>query len=195
MRLADGMYVGVYPVTPAVIEWLAHGLLPVEQSSFRYWRERIGLVRMAEKAQAGELHTYAVHHALEQYFEDKKEHLTYQECLELSADHIFSDTGEWVVYTEDSRTFILGDYNCSDDALYDAPESLDWVILWMPYDEELMVFRSPHQGMREIANPAGYTDGLERLGETALSYVLPDGIEGAIWQDLRGGTVTDAFDR
>ncbi len=95
--------------------------------------------------------------------------------------------GEWVVFTDRSQVFIdIDDYPQDitiEDLLMDSTIDIEWAILWDPSESVIIVYRSPRVGFkRNLRDDLPIACGMTR-GE-AMSFTLPDAIEGAIKQDL-----------
>lgn len=189
----------VYPITPSLVEWLSENFLPVEKSTFEYWRRALPLVRVVNDTVHSHTPKYIALSAIEQHNELNNESLTYEEILGVSSDFIFSDFGEWTCFIEDQQVLLCGQHdNCFD--AFDFTENVDWLLVWWPLQDSLIVHRSPYirqrnilvpEGMSEGGNGAPICDGLDFKGdpnhrESMLeSFVLPPDVEGSIRQDQR----------
>jgi hypothetical protein len=177
-------YRSVYYVTPEVVEWMNQKLSPVEESVFYHWRGVLGLVEIVDLAEAGRIPKYAALSAIRNYNEEHDTDVSFEEIRGRHSDYIFSDFGEWVVYTDNQEPIVFGEHDSPEDALTFAPESVGWIIVWLPQEGELVIYRSPHLGRRTVPethfewDTRLYVDGTVKGDE--LSYVLPPDIEAAM---------------
>ena len=179
----------VYEITPEIIEWLNHNLFPVEESVFVHYRGIIDLVDIVDKAEAGAIVKYAALSAIREYNEENDAALTYEEIRDRSPTYIFSGAGEWAAYVDSpyaTQLLVLGEHDDPDMALSHAHPDINWLVVWLPQDECVVVYRSPHRGHRALAyeEEEGVVEGLSKGPHEA--YVLPPEIEASLgWGDPR----------
>ena len=171
----------MYPNTPALIDWLSHTLLPIEQSEFHHWRGIKTLVKTVHASNRGDVPCYAAMNAVEQYNEQNGTLITYEEVSALDHTHIPCGVGEWAVWTDNQTSLLCGDYDDPWEAFSYANEDVGWVVVQLPSEPFVIVFRSPYTG-RRLEDDEGTINGLE-FGEE-LAYILPPEIEASLKQDL-----------
>ena len=170
----------MYPITPAIVEWAAHQLLPIEQSEFLHWRSIKNLHKLVMLSEQGVYPKYVALDAIDQYNKTSGTAVEYEEVRDLDSTYILCGAGEWRVWVDDQPALLLGDY----DEPYEAMANCDcsWVLLQI--DGELHVIQSPYTGHRNSSSYEydDHIDGLEKGPYKA--FVLPPEVEAGILQDL-----------
>lgn len=200
---AAGIFRAVYPVTPALVDWLHNAeLQPVEQCVFQYYRKVLPLQDLVQAVERGESPKYVALAALREYNDqglaeseaDREagrinifSPVTYEDLAQGNASWLFSDAGAWVIYTDHPGGILYGDHDDPEAAMTYAERDVEWIILWMPREEYAVVYRSPHTGrrsrLRETENDQSYESDLYAVGTVrggVPAYVLPPEIEGAL---------------
>jgi hypothetical protein len=175
----------VFEVSPEIIEWLNHNLTPLEQQVFMHYRGVQRLVRLVDQVEEGRLPKYAALSALRDYNEEHKSCVTYEEIRDRSPNYIFSDIGDWVAYLDNpyaTNLVISGDYDEPSKAFENAHPDICWIVLWLPSENVVVVYRSPYQALRRPLNTDEFeenlSDGLEP--GTTPTYTFPPSLLAAI---------------
>jgi hypothetical protein len=178
----EQVYRSVYPATIEVLEWMNHTLVPLEQPVFEHYRGIQRLVRLVDRAAAGRIPTYAAHDAINDWNEQHGTMLDYEGILTRSSTYIFHDFGQWVAYMEgvEAQDRILsGEHDDPENAFTFAPADINWIVLLLPQDEVVVVYRSPHLGYRAIHDEdTRIVEGLST--GNLLSYTLHPQIEASL---------------
>jgi len=154
----------VYKMTPEILEWVSHTLVPIDAAVFRYHRGIIKLTRQVDRVEAGRLPKYAALSAIREYNERQLTSITYDEVKNRSADYVFLPPGEWVAYVEDmdaSNKIVTGDYDDPLEALNYADADIKWILLWLPDRDIVLVYRSPYSGRCGMYDET-FADGSQR---------------------------------
>tara|TARA_R110002126_G_scaffold52672_16_gene143005 strand:+ start:2752 stop:3327 length:576 start_codon:yes stop_codon:yes gene_type:complete len=138
----------IYEMTPEIVDWLSHTLVPIEAAVFRYHRGILKLTRQVDRVEQGMQPKYAALSAIREYNEKNCTGITYDEVKNRSADYVFLPPGEWVAYVEDledSNKIVTGDYDDPLKALDYADADIKWILLWLPDRDIVVVYRSPYE--------------------------------------------------
>jgi len=177
----------VYPVTPSLIEWLAHTFVPIDEAAFHYWRDRLPLLKMCRDAENGHIAMRPARAQVRKYNEQNKTSLTYEEIVGLE-DYQLYEAGEWAFFVsdkEDQLKILTGDWDNPHDAFINANPDISWGILYLPTQEYALVYRSPHKAYREESELEADISICEGMCRGSLyAYTLPPEIEGSIRQDI-----------
>jgi hypothetical protein len=171
-----------YPTTPALLDWLSHHLLPIEESEFHHWRGIKALVEVVHSAVESRAvwEERAAKSAVEQYNKREGTQIKFEEVRDLDHTYIPCGAGEWVVWTDNQVLLLRGDYDEPYEAFFYASEGVNWVVVLTP-ESSALVFKSPHTAGRGEAT-GERADGLNR-GDV-YAYILPPEIEASIKQDI-----------
>ena len=172
-----------YKLSPEILEWMNHTLFPVEDYIFRFYRTIGRLVRLVDRAEAGEISKYAANSAIRSHNQKNRTSVTYEEILERGdmTEYLFTGIGEWAAYVDSPKagnSIITGDYDDPIEAFDNADPDVNWIVLWLVQKGEVVVCRSPFVGRRAEEEDSALTNGVER-GDVA-SYVLPPEVEASI---------------
>jgi hypothetical protein len=168
----------MYPTSPELIEWLNQTLLPIEASVFHYFRGIVHLVRIVDDVEAGLTLKYNAFAAIRDWNEKEGTSLSYEEIRDRSSTYIFSDIGEWVVYTDTPDAILSGQWDDPSEALQNADPGVTWICLWETQKNRILVVRSPHVEGREWDDDIGHCRGISCGNDAA--YVFPPSIQAAI---------------
>jgi hypothetical protein len=176
----------VYPTTVELMEWLNHALVPMEQPVFEHYRGIKHLIRIVDRAEAGLLPEYAARSAIRDYNEEHCTLLTYDEIRDRCTSYVFADFGQWAAYLDSiqaQEAIIAGAYDDPEEAFTHAPTDINWIVLLLPSNHVVVVYRSPHIGYKAIYDEDTHTvEGLSR--GIHASYTLPPQIEASLgWAD------------
>jgi hypothetical protein len=170
---------GVYPVSQELIDWLTHTWEALEECAFAYYRQIVNLVEMVRSAEEGRIPKYAVLAAIRDRNKEDSTSVTYEEIRDLNAQYLFSDCGQWVAFTSDPRAILLGEYDDAETAFEKAPPHINSIFVWDTEHDVVVVYRSPHVGLRKKAESSDpevvFGEGLDT--GTVQTYVLPPEIE------------------
>jgi hypothetical protein len=162
------------------VDWIAHTLLPVEQSEFEHWRSIKSLIHVVSKTETGEIPKYVALSKIQKHNDQNETSVTYEEIRDLDGTYIPCGAGEWVVWTDDQVAFIYGESDNPFDAMLES--SADWVILEIPQDGLLHVIKSPYVARKGWDSSGDYLNGMSRGDH--YGYTLPPEIEAGVLQDL-----------
>lgn len=178
----------VYEVTKPLIDWMTNELESIEQSTFVHFRESYQLINIVTAAENGRIPKFAALSAIRQHNELNGSDLTYEAILNLDATYVFSDFGEWVVFTDDPRAIICGEYDEAEDACSNTPDHVAFVLVWDTLSDEVIVYKSPWTGKRASTLGGNFSIGTQP-GDL-LSYVLPPNVEASLYEnDLVDGEI------
>lgn len=171
----------IYEMTPTLLDWLTHRFESFEKSTFVHYRESMQLVNIVQAAEEGRVPKFAALSAIRQFNEVNGTDLSYESISMLDTTHIFSDCGEWVVFTDNSREIICGPHDDAETACSDTPDHVEYVLVWDTTEGDLVVYKSPHTGRRE-----GHSDkyALGMVKGDRLSFVLPPEVEASMYENL-----------
>ena len=173
----------VYEATPVLIDWLSHHMESFEQSTWVHYRDSMALVNIVTAAEEGRVPKFAALSAIRQHNENNGMDLSYESILSLDTTHIFSDCGEWVVFTDDARALICSAYDDAEEACTHTPDHIDYVLVWDTMGDEIVVYKSPHRGKRRLTQSGGnFTCGTSK-GDVE-SFVLPPDVEASLYESL-----------
>ncbi len=174
---------GCYPVTPVIVDWLSNTFQAIHAGEFQQWRAMLPVLRVVQAAEDGKLPRYAALSALRRYNDERQTDITYDEVLTLDSTFLFSDAGEWVVFTDNAASILTGVHDDPDDALLYAADDVQWAVAWVLHVNEIVVYRSPFHGHCQLLDLEHYAgDALERGGE--VTALLPPEIQAAVVHDL-----------
>jgi len=181
----SGKAIGLYEVSRTLIDWLSNNdtLHTIEQSAFDFWREALSVVHVVRLAEMGKTNRLSAMSALRQFNEETGHNLSYEDARDLTYSRLFSPEGEWVVFTDNPIEVLLGREDDITDALITAPDSVQWAIIWLVAEHQILVIQSPWGNTREPINEYA-SEGL-RPG-TVPTSVLPPDIEAALRYDIDG---------
>lgn len=188
----------VYPVTPSLIEWLNNNekLLPIEADVFQQWRDILPLVRLVEATVLDHVPRFVAEQAIAQHNDLYDTNFTYEEILGRASDYMFAGVGGWACYTDNQEAIIFGRFDDYLDA-FDYTPGIEWAVVWWPFQDTVVVHRSPHvqnraiiaNGYEEGGNGAPLCDGMDDGRNDKFSvdsaFTLPPEIEAAVLQDSR----------
>jgi hypothetical protein len=179
---------GVYPVTGSLVNWLSHTFEAIDEGAYMHFRGIRRITKNVDKGQQGSIiHRLQARSHLREYNDRNETDIQYEEVVHRNRNFIPAFEGDWVVFTDNSKA-ILEDEDADrnlmiEDALYCAPLSVRWALLWDPMEGIVIVYRSPVLGKKRELNPEFLmTCGLS-AGE-APTFVLPPEIEAVIKQDM-----------
>jgi len=187
--------IGLYPMTPGVVEWLSETFWCIDEGMFNHFRSLEPLFRLAQAMEVGETNQFVVDAAITRFNRQHNKAVTVADLLNPDGSYVFSDIGEWVVYTDQPKDIIRGSYNRIDYALYGAAASVRWAALWNPSDNVLAVHRShivaDRSGLTAAEFPSEFptADGLQK--GNLPTFALPPQMEGVIRQEtgfIKAGT-------
>jgi hypothetical protein len=171
---------GMYPDLEPLIEWLCwrEDLHVINKSEWEHWRKVGHLKQICEDVVAGKTSKYAADSAIAQHNCEHGTSYTYEDVLgmviDVNDDFVFSDCGEWALFTDGRVDLLFGDHDDVELAAYNAPDWVDWALLWNPGLGIVVVHKSPYKDRRKdfkTEHDPPVADGLER--GNVLSYILP----------------------
>jgi hypothetical protein len=187
----------VYPVTESLVDWLSNRMDAVEARAILYWQEVAPLKKLIDRGESsGSLvHRFKARSVVRNYSEevgsDPKN--VYEDIKDRCDSYVPTFEGEWVVFTDRSYDLLHMqdlDGEIVEDILYLAPLSVEWVIAWFVFENEIMVYRSPYiEDRPEIDDGENTAYGLltehtEGLPEKRPSFVLPPEAEALVIHDI-----------
>ena len=95
------MRFATYPAYGEIIEWANQSLSPLEQSVFDHYAGIRHLSSVVDMAERGEVPKYAALEAIDNYNKANRDLLSYEEILSRSSTYVFSDLGDWILYSDD----------------------------------------------------------------------------------------------
>ena len=175
--------IGVYSVSPEVMDWLSHNFVAMTCEGWDHFKGIGYLVNIVDRVEAEALPRNAAKSAIRDYNEDHGTRLIYEEIRDRDESFIASHTGGWVAYLEsgnDCRSIMSSEHDNAEAAFIDAHADIEWVLVWLVQDNEILVYRSPWVGRRKPAEDSIWLAEGEEKGDYP-SYVLPPEIEAAMW--------------
>jgi hypothetical protein len=178
----------LYPVTPEIIEWLNHKLVPIEAAVFKHFRGIIHLIRIVDQVEDGLAPKYAAMSMIRRFNRQNHTNISYEDVRDRTASQIFLPEGDWAAYVDDlraSEAIISGDFDDPLEALENAPDEVQWVVLWIVEKDVIAVYRSPHTFGGELYEDSDvYVDG-QSYGTTPAPALPPDLVASMGTQDAR----------
>lgn len=192
----------VYPATESVIDWMSHNLEAAEEGVVRHWMSLRRVAQFVEIAESTKrpIDRFRAKSAIRNANDDSATRVEYEEVRDRCSTYVPSFEGEWVAFTDNSMDLIFqeGDeHHEIEDVLYFCPMDVNWVIVWLPGKEVLVVYRSPHVEGRRIAEEGEeflLSEGLRRGDQP--SFTLGSEAEALLRQDLHGqveGPISEAL--
>tara|TARA_B100000131_G_scaffold315215_1_gene353271 strand:+ start:2023 stop:2598 length:576 start_codon:yes stop_codon:yes gene_type:complete len=160
----------------------------MEASVFKHWSGIYHLLQVVSEAEKGsdgplaETLRYAADNAILQHNERKNTLITYEEVRDLNSNFVYSGAGEWAAYSDNLRGIVMSGHDDPEDAFMDADDDVLWILVLMPNDDAVVVWRSPYREKRQVVEKADIALGLE--SGQCVAYTLPPELEGSIRQDL-----------
>tara|TARA_Y100000034_G_scaffold135611_2_gene208251 strand:- start:306 stop:899 length:594 start_codon:yes stop_codon:yes gene_type:complete len=165
---------------------MSHTFDALDQGVFDHYKGIYSIVDLIDRAETGgTVRRLQAQSLIREYNERNGTRIGYAEVLHRCADHIPAFDGDWVVFTDNSRSIlhqIDPDWEI-EEALYGASMDVKWAILWDPSEAVVLVYRSPVLKDCERIDPEFLVaHGMSR-GDV-ISFALPAEIEGAVRQDM-----------
>jgi hypothetical protein len=175
-----------YPCTIELMEWLNHTLVPLEQPVFEHYRGIHRLVKLVDRAAAGRIPEYAAYDAINDWNETHGTALTYANIRSRSSAYVFHDFGQWAAYVDDihaQNSILSGQYSDPEDAFSHAHPDINWIVLLLPSDDCVVVYRSPHIGYRAVFDEETWIAEGQSTGNHP-AYTLHPQLEASLgWAD------------
>lgn len=174
----------IYDVTPELLEWLNHTLVPMEEPVFRHFKGIQRLTSIVDRAEAGKCSTYAAHELIDEHNKRNGTAFGYAEIRDRVDTYVFYDFGKWVAYMDNAtaqRKVLDSPLTDPEDAFLHADPDINWIVLLLPSDHVVVVYRSPHIGLREVYDVDTLTAWGTKPGN-AQAYTLPPEIEASLGQ-------------
>ena len=176
-------FCSIYPATVELHEWMNWKLVPIEEPVFKHYRGIHRLVKIVDRASSGTLPKAAAQMAIDDWNEDNGTSISFKEIENLEdPSGILYDLGQWAAYVDNldaQKKILQGDYSDPREAFEYADPSIQWIVVLLPSDGVVVVYRSPYTNYREYYDPeCRLSNGLRR-GDL-LSYTLPPQLEASL---------------
>lgn len=187
-------HVSIYPCTEGLLDWAAHTLVPIDKATFEHHQKLKPIYDKHRRWEAEEISDVALRAALRDFNAEHGLDLQLYDlgCFPVDACNLlFVDAGDWMLWTDDPESILSSNSMNIEYAAYGADESVRWAALYLPGTSTLTVYRSSRIDGRATFIQPGCAEEITSLPATRgrirghnLSFVLPEGIEGLLTQEL-----------
>jgi hypothetical protein len=191
---ADTPHVAVYPCTEGLLDWVAHTLVPIDKATFDHHQKLKPIYDKHRRWEASEISDVALHAALRDFNAEHNLDLRTHDLGNYPVDSdrmLFVDAGDWILWSDEPESILSSDSMNIEYAAYGADESVRWAVLYIPATNTVTVYRSSRlEGRAPFPDPGQAVEitslpaARGRVRGPCPTFVLPEGIEGLLTQEL-----------
>jgi hypothetical protein len=138
-----------YDMCGELIEWLSWNFAWIEQSAFDHWKGLQKLTSIVDAVEEGRAPMFAAKSAIRDHNETVDDNITYQEVRDRSSTYVYSPGGDPIAYIDHlqaARIVLESESPDFAEALEEtaARRDIEWVLVYYPFDNVLVVLKSPH---------------------------------------------------